>query len=275
MNQFRLRASLPPKAFTLIELLVVIAILAILVSILLPSLHTARRQAKALQCASNLHALTHAVQIYGNEYNAAIPRDIDGGPGGQIPFAVALARELDYDMRTDAAYVERYGYYHQFAAVPQFQCPDYPIDNVDPVTNQMLVEQQLDYVSNGFARYYVPDRRDEQLPKPDPKARWVPRGRRWDPERGKYEEPPPKLTNLTNISGIVYLAEANRFLIPDNKISVFHDFWTGEQLPRGRHPRIAVDVRHPGGMNLGFFDGHVARRLPASIVETDFYWPNP
>ncbi len=52
------------KGFTLIELLVVIAIIALLVSILMPSLSRARELAKQANCLANLSAVGKSVKIY-------------------------------------------------------------------------------------------------------------------------------------------------------------------------------------------------------------------
>lgn len=61
------------KAFTLIELLVVVAIIALLISILLPSLSRARELSKRLVCASNVKGIGTSCKIYANENEEAWP----------------------------------------------------------------------------------------------------------------------------------------------------------------------------------------------------------
>ncbi|MCG3138496.1 MAG: hypothetical protein HJJLKODD_02361 [Phycisphaerae bacterium] len=59
--------------FTLVELLVVVAIIALLISILLPSLASAREQARAIVCATHLGDVSKAVGIYLLESDGLYP----------------------------------------------------------------------------------------------------------------------------------------------------------------------------------------------------------
>jgi len=60
--------------FTLIELLVVISIIALLLSLLLPTLGTSRQVAKAMVCKSNLRQLGVACAMYQNDYGDYLPQ---------------------------------------------------------------------------------------------------------------------------------------------------------------------------------------------------------
>ena len=67
------RKSVSRRGFTLIELLVVVAIIALLISILLPSLSQARNRVKDLKCRTQLRNLGIAFTQYTFEENEAIP----------------------------------------------------------------------------------------------------------------------------------------------------------------------------------------------------------
>jgi prepilin-type N-terminal cleavage/methylation domain-containing protein len=61
------------SGFTLIELLVVVAIIALLISILLPSLARARELAKRTACAANMSGIGKGLHTYSNEGNQGMP----------------------------------------------------------------------------------------------------------------------------------------------------------------------------------------------------------
>jgi prepilin-type N-terminal cleavage/methylation domain-containing protein/prepilin-type processing-associated H-X9-DG protein len=123
------RSRIPARGFTLIELLVVVAIIALLLAILLPSLNSAREQAKAVKCGSNLRGVGQAVHQYLAEYRAIFPAayqylDGDaeityvpgGGPGGY--------RHWSFELFSSGQVKDEF-----------FECPSFPDRGGVPRTN--------------------------------------------------------------------------------------------------------------------------------------------
>src|SRR4051794_30856239 len=69
----RRRRRRAAAGFSLVELLTVIGIIALLLALLMPALSEARRNAQAVQCASNLRQLTTAMISYATEFRGKFP----------------------------------------------------------------------------------------------------------------------------------------------------------------------------------------------------------
>jgi len=66
------RTGLSKRNFTLIELLIVVAIIAILASLLLPALNSARKKARAMTCLSNLKTCGTLLVNYADSFDSYV-----------------------------------------------------------------------------------------------------------------------------------------------------------------------------------------------------------
>jgi prepilin-type N-terminal cleavage/methylation domain-containing protein len=63
------------RAFTLVELLAVMAIVSILAALLLPAIARSRREARVIQCKSNLRQIGMSVSMYSQYFDGWMPTD--------------------------------------------------------------------------------------------------------------------------------------------------------------------------------------------------------
>jgi prepilin-type N-terminal cleavage/methylation domain-containing protein/prepilin-type processing-associated H-X9-DG protein len=295
MTHTRTPRSTRSRGFTLVELLVVIGIIALLISILLPSLNKARRSARTVACASNLRSILQGMQIYVAQNKGYFP----GGANSSGAFLVKgtgfsdtncpevstvfdwqapIALVTGTDFERGGTLTQRIDRFKKLNAFPGFRCPEVgdevlmvPFNNPNAGTlyltsydTAILFQCQ----SGGTAGL--------------------------DGPQGNYTLPPgyaPKISSVKNAAKKIYIADGARYSNhkgdgpdydfnylgkfggPFSDIGAFSSFsasWDRAAAPGnpggGRESRIFA-FRHGSTkagasadsfrFNAGFFDGHV------------------
>jgi prepilin-type N-terminal cleavage/methylation domain-containing protein len=142
------------RGFTLIEVLVVVAIIALLISILLPTLRAARDSGRAAVCAANLHQASIALATFENEHNGYRPR---AGTVTSMQWIMLITRQVGDKRKyehVNQVPVERF---------PVFQCPARTLTLPNPY---------IDYVLNGFDVNASDKTTYPEIQKPTPASDW-------------------------------------------------------------------------------------------------------
>ncbi len=147
------------RGFTLVELLVVVAIIALLISILLPSIESARAQARAVVCSTKLHDIHTAQTNYGVQFSDWIPGspatsgghlayDYQGEPDYSLIIPGPPVQNWDwqsplahYGLGLDSKVEDRAERWRLLREQPLFTCPS---------NNFVVPPFEIDYIDDGW-----------------------------------------------------------------------------------------------------------------------------
>ena len=241
------RVEAPRIGFTLIELLVVIAIIALLVSILTPSLQNAKELAQNSVCQTRLRGISNALAAYWmeNDYNNPICRynqDKDGNDLGwyeRLYWPYGLWDKVgnnDQSDRTPAKWYETILDSEIFNCPAAFKKgiwsqPDHPRTHESARSGQEYTVSGSSYALNHWVSYPSVSRR--------------------------Y----PKMNALQDPAATGMLLDAGKGLI----------YWRNNATYADHCPSCTncLDPRHLGRMNSLMADGHVRSKPFSATLDAD------
>ncbi|MDD4816913.1 MAG: prepilin-type N-terminal cleavage/methylation domain-containing protein [Victivallaceae bacterium] len=220
------------KSFTLIELLVVIAIIAILASMLLPSLARAREMANRANCAGNIRQSIQALSLYADGGGSGWITTL-GADGWQWYNIGSMPQELglsdDINVRRDPS------------TRKMTLCPS----NVD-------MNQVLQSIAYGAICFTQDELDSEDYPYADAAV---------FEKIGVGSSIPPRYVRLGSCPApSTYILLTDSAFGPDFSSGAIDDWSTGTQINliyRERANYSGILERHNGVANIGYGDGHV------------------
>jgi prepilin-type N-terminal cleavage/methylation domain-containing protein/prepilin-type processing-associated H-X9-DG protein len=227
-------------AFTLIELMVVVAIIAVLISILLPSLGKAREKARRVQCGANLRSLELMEKVYATQNSNVVPRSTDGRAGHPFwPLAYAKSQGLtipgDDGIGVNPSFADFYRR-QKWLRCPAFPTGDQPICYISSA-----YKIKGSYVENFYVNI-------ERLAQPAQRVSFA----------EVCEKMPPTNYDIYDL----WLAGHATIPAPGTPPAT--------PVGGGSECRILYDERHGGYTNLAFYDGHVDTKKYKQVTLVDF-----
>ncbi len=282
--------------FTLIELLVVVAIIAVLVSILLPSLSRAREMARRALCSANLRQISTGLIGYAEDANGWFPGNINVISPHIIGYADEFVRYLNVSVKAQSELPADGRVTGQLAEL--FGCPSLrnPLTLWDTVKIYETAWNYSGYYGRGLhvlytyyggegnAQITVPG--SPRTVEPSYWERWWATGGTYSPQPDLWDEytdpnlpgPAPSLSLKTAHSVVGLITDRmwpedgarNYFNQPDN---IAGDSWVWSPDPRGGIvPNHTLDGEICAGGNVGFLDGHVEWRDSRGLKERVATW---
>mgnify|MGYP001231071794 CR=1 FL=1 len=231
--------------FTPIELLVVIAIIAILASLLLPSLNSARNKARELSCASNLKQLGSLFMFYTSDYNDSFPyydRWNGAFPDSASDIYAQLWNKVVANLYLNKKITNQ--------TPGCFRCPSHVSDNY---SNQ--------YISYGYNGYNIGS---------SYRIAGMPSFTGVD----GYLSAPAKTSRLRRPSEIVLVTDSLQYTVAgagetaQRGYFIVRDAANGAGAPPVGTASIYPAVRHDSSLNILWCDGHVEKmRIPGGNID--------